>query len=96
MVLERSLGHVSHGRPGDLFNVRDRQGVPELDPAATVFGPDAWAVWSGTSFAAPQIAGALARLYEDGYPLRKALQTLLAAGLPVPEYGQALKILPGI
>ncbi len=69
---------------------------PELDPAATVFGPDAWALWSGTSFAAPQIAGALARLYEDGYPLRKALQTLLAAGLPVPEYGQALKILPGI
>ena len=69
---------------------------PQLDPAATVFGPDAFAVWSGTSFAAPQIAGALARLYEDGYPLRKALQTLLAAGLPVPEYGQALKILPGI
>jgi len=53
-------------------------------------------VWSGTSFAAPQIAGALARLYEDGYPLREALQTLLAAGLPVPEHGQALKILPGI
>jgi len=69
---------------------------PQLDPAATVFGPDAFAVWSGTSFAAPQIAGALARLYEDGYPLREALQTLLAAGLPVPEYGQALKILPGI
>jgi subtilisin family serine protease len=69
---------------------------PKLDPAATVFGPDAFAVWSGTSFAAPQIAGALARLYEDGYPLREALQTLLAAGLPVPGYGQALKILPGI
>jgi Subtilase family len=26
------------------------------------FGPNAWAIWSGTSFSAPQIAGTVARL----------------------------------
>jgi hypothetical protein len=61
------------------------------------FGADAWAAWSGTSFAAPQISGALARLREKHqYPLREALRRLLAAGRPVPEFGQAIKILPGI
>lgn len=70
---------------------------PKLDPQATVFGADAWAVWSGTSFAAPQIAGALARLYQvNGYSLGEARQRLLAAGRPLPGFGQALKILPGI
>ena len=70
---------------------------PQLDPEATVFPADAWAVWSGTSFAAPQITGALARLYEvNGYPLREALRRLLAAGQPLPGFGQALRILPSI
>jgi Subtilase family len=70
---------------------------PVVDPQAQDFGPDSWAVWSGTSFAAPQITGALARLHqENGYPLREALRRLLAAGQPIPEFGQALKILPGV
>jgi Subtilase family len=70
---------------------------PLLDPDPRNFGPDAWGVWSGTSFTAPQITGALARLHEEyGYPLREALDRLLAAGQPVPGYGQALKILPGV
>ena len=56
------------------------------------FGQDAWAVWSGTSFSAPQIAGALARMH-DGQPLRRALDQLLATGQPVPGFGQALMIL---
>ena len=69
---------------------------PLLDPDPRNFGPDAWGVWSGTSFTAPQITGALARLHEEyGYPLQEALARLLAAGQPVPGYGQALKILPG-
>lgn len=69
---------------------------PLLDPDPRNFGPDAWGVWSGTSFTAPQITGALARLHEEyGYPLREALDRLLAAGQPVPGYGQALTILPG-
>jgi hypothetical protein len=70
---------------------------PQLDLEATVFPADAWALWSGTSFAAPQITGALARLYGvNGYPLREALRRLLAAGQPLPGFGQALRILPGI
>jgi subtilisin family serine protease len=70
---------------------------PLVSPAATVFGPDSWAIWSGTSFAAPQVAGALARLSEEeGIPLREALRRLLAAGMDVPGFGRALQILPGI
>jgi hypothetical protein len=70
---------------------------PLLDPDPRNFGPNGWGVWSGTSFTAPQIAGALARLHEEyGYPLREALGRLLAAGQPVPGYGQALTILPGV
>jgi hypothetical protein len=68
-----------------------------VDPDRHVFGPDAWAAWNGTSFAAPQIAGALSLLHEKyEYPLREALGRLLAAGRPIPDFGQALKILPGI
>ena len=68
-----------------------------VDPEPHDFGADAWAAWSGTSFAAPQITGALARLHEQyQYPLREALRRLLAAGRPVPDFGQAIKILPGI
>jgi subtilase family serine protease len=53
-------------------------------------------VWSGTSFAAPQLAGALARLHDSSEPLRDTLRRLLAAGRPIPDFGQSLKILPGI
>jgi hypothetical protein len=61
------------------------------------YGPDSWAVWSGTSFTAPQITGALALLHERyGYPLREALRRLLAAGRATPDFGQALRILPAI
>ena len=70
---------------------------PLVDPEPHQFGMNAWAVWSGTSFAAPQITGALARLHEQyDMPLGEALRRLLAAGRPVPDFGQALTILPGI
>jgi hypothetical protein len=66
-------------------------------PTPADFGPDAWAAWSGTSFAAPQITGALAWLHEKHeLPVREALGRLLAAGRPIPDFGQALRILPGI
>jgi len=68
-----------------------------VNPEPHDFGPDAWAVWSGTSFTAPQITGALALLHERyGYPLREALGRLLAAGRATPYCGQALRILPAI
>jgi hypothetical protein len=69
----------------------------EFDPTPHTFGPDSWAAWNGTSFAAPQIAGALAWLYqEEKLPLREALRRLRRASVPIPDFGYALKILPGI
>jgi subtilisin family serine protease len=71
--------------------------APQPNAPAQVFGPDSWALWSGTSFATPQITGALARRYqEEGISLRDALSGLLAAGHQVTGFGQAVKILPGI
>ncbi|MGY1607867.1 S8/S53 family peptidase [Geodermatophilus sp. SYSU D00700] len=44
------------------------------------FGPSSWATWSGTSFAAPQVAGAVVRMVRDGQAptARAALDQLLA------------------
>jgi thermitase len=72
---------------------------PEEDPHVPdfVFPPNAWAVWSGTSFAAPQISGRVARACQDnpGLTPRAALEALLA-GLPeIPGYGKILRVLPG-
>ena len=54
---------------------------PLVDPVPHDFGPNAWAAWSGTSFSAPQIVGAVARLHEEyGYSMREAARRLLAAG----------------
>jgi len=46
-----------------------------------------WASWTGTSFAAPKVAGALAQQKIDhpGHPLRQAWDDLLAAGTPAPN-----------
>lgn len=69
---------------------------PLMSRSAHVFGPNSWAAWSGTSFAAAQVTGALARLHEKNeFPLREALYRLLRAGRPVPQFGRAVKILPG-
>jgi subtilisin family serine protease len=68
----------------------------EIDPRPDSFPRDAWAVWTGTSFAAPQIAGAVARLcQEDRLAPRAALQELLRRGQPVTDFGMAVEILPG-
>jgi subtilisin family serine protease len=72
---------------------------PEPDPAVPdfTFGPNSWAVWSGTSFSTPQIGGKVAAmcLATPGLQPRDALETLLA-GLPeIPGYGRALRLLPG-
>jgi Subtilase family len=71
---------------------------PLIDPAETEFlPPDPFAVWSGTSFAAPQVAGAIARLYQTpGVTLRGALNELLQVAVPIPDFGRAVQILRGI
>jgi hypothetical protein len=74
------------------------QESPLIDPAETVFpAPNPFAVWSGTSFAAPQITGAIARLYQaPGVTLHSALDQLLEVAVPIPGFGQAVQILKGI
>jgi len=71
---------------------------PLIDPGETEFlPPDPFAVWSGTSFAAPQITGAIARLYQaPGVTLRGALDELLQLAVPIPDFGRAVQILKGI
>ncbi len=67
-----------------------------IDDDPDRFGPTSWAVWTGTSFATPQITGALARLcQQQGLTPRQALRWLLGSGVPVPDFGRAVKILPG-
>jgi subtilisin family serine protease len=58
---------------------------------------DAWAVWSGTSFAAPQIAGAISRtMRQQGLASpRAAAQVLLAQGVHLSGFGQAMCLLAG-
>ena len=68
---------------------------PIVDPDPEVFDPDAWALWTGTSFAAPQVAGAVAKIaQEQGSTPRRALQALLAGRPELPEYGRTVRILP--
>jgi hypothetical protein len=65
--------------------------------AVTFTGNPPWAVWSGTSFTAPQITGAVASLYPGSHQtLRGALQDVLSYGWALPDFGQAVRILDGI
>ena len=73
------------------------QESPVFDPAPDTFGNSAWAVWSGTSFAAPQIAGAVARIsYEEQIDVRAATEKLARYGKEIAGYGKAMRILKGI
>lgn len=68
----------------------------ELDSQPDTFAADAWAVWTGTSFAAPQIAGAVARIADEhGISPREALRVLLSGGRSIPDFGVAVRLLPG-
>jgi subtilisin family serine protease len=74
---------------------------PVFDPSPDSFpqiGNDVpWAMWSGTSFAAPQIAGAVARIsYEEGLAPRAAVEKLAEYGKEIAGFGRAMRILKGI
>lgn len=63
---------------------------------ADTYGPDPWAVWTGTSFAAPQVAGAIAqRMHDESETAQAAKRAVLATGTALPKYGKALRFLSG-
>lgn len=65
------------------------------DPTPDVYPRDAWAVWSGTSFAAPQVAGAVAQLaMKNGTSPRDALAALLRGAPDEPDAGRKVEIIP--
>ena len=69
---------------------------PVVDPEPDTFGPDSWALSSGTSFAAPQVAGAIALIARnEEVDVAEARRLLLLEGLPpAPGYGTRIGILP--
>jgi subtilisin family serine protease len=70
---------------------------PVFDSDPEVFPADAWALWTGTSFAAPQIVGAIARICrETGLSARQAVDLLDQRGLPIRGFGKAMQILEGV
>lgn len=83
------------------YVVGTEDGAQIEDPTPdTFFPPNPWAVWSGTSFAAPQIAGAVARICSEntGVTPHQALKMLEADATPAPDgstHGWRVEILPG-
>ena len=70
---------------------------PSLDYDFEEFPKDAWALWSGTSFAAPQVAGALAKIaIDEGVTPTEAKRRLLEEAGEIPLYGKRIEILPRI
>lgn len=62
------------------------------------FGANSWATWSGTSFAAPQIVGAIVSVLQDpahsGLTPRQALDVALHDSTAIADYGRAIVVLP--
>jgi Subtilase family len=70
---------------------------PSLDYDFEEFPHNAWALWSGTSFAAPQVAGAIAKIAIDGgVTPTEAKRRLLKEAGEIPLYGKRVEILPRI
>jgi hypothetical protein len=60
------------------------------------FGPNSWALWSGTSFSAPQIAGAVAQLCQQfNISPPDARDQLFNGRQKLPGRGYVVPILPG-
>ncbi|MBO3083539.1 S8 family peptidase [Cellulomonas fengjieae] len=82
---------------GVLSTYVEGEQSPDFTEDPETFPADSFSRWSGTSFAAPQVAGAVARLMQDrGLSARQAYVELLATGRPMPDFGQTFEILPGV
>lgn len=64
------------------------------DPAPWHLG--GWAHWSGTSFAAPQVAAEIAMAVLDGLPPVQAMHAVLGAARWVPSVGPVITPVPGV
>ncbi len=64
------------------------------DPAPWHLG--GWAHWSGTSFAAPQVAAEIAKAVHDGLPPLQAAHAVLGAASWVPGVGPVITPVPGV
>jgi thermitase len=72
-------------------------GTEDTNSAPEVFPADAWGRWTGTSFAAPQIAAYVARRCQElGLDPPAARDAILNEGTEVPGFGRAVRILPGM
>jgi hypothetical protein len=69
----------------------------ESDPRGPdTFGTNSWATWSGTSFAAPQVTGAIVRIMQKAgvQTAHEAFERLVGDGVKVlPGYGTSIEIL---
>lgn len=87
-VAEGIVSTFVRGKEDPLFGGKDTYPLPG--------DQDSWALWTGTSFAAPQIAGAISRRCRTpGTSPTQAKDGLLATGVKVVDYGRALRFLPG-
>ncbi len=70
---------------------------PSTDYRFDEFPKSAWALWSGTSFAAPQVTGAIAKIaIEERVTPTEAKRRLLTGAKEIPLYGKLVKVLPPI
>jgi hypothetical protein len=66
---------------------------PFFDTQPDTYGPDPFALQFGTSFAAPQLAGRVARVaQEEKTSLRHALARVLAGARRLPDFGRVVEI----
>jgi hypothetical protein len=64
------------------------------DPAPHHLG--GWAYWSGTSFAAPQVAAEIAKAVQDGLPPLQAAHAVLGAARWLAGVGLVITPVPGV
>jgi Subtilase family len=66
------------------------QGTRVSETGERVEHTGAYAAWSGTSFAAPQVAGRIAVLMGEGAPTSQAIAMLRRQSQPAGEAGRIL------